>query len=168
MPSFCCFERNTRRCNALACELACYFHLRSKHFYAKTFNGFLAATTACVVLLPLLLTGTTSFEAASGVCYERTFQQQKATFIIDDVDSPQYRPDWSMDDTASWALFPAHLFNSIATIVSLSCFWVWFFFSPHSSNGQAEALDRTCESQVACNCLDFANSLPTSNQPISL
>jgi hypothetical protein len=38
-----------------------------------------------------------------------------------------------MDDDATRRLFPVHLFNSIATVMSLFGFWVWLFFSPYNS-----------------------------------
>jgi hypothetical protein len=66
-----------------------------------------------------------------------------------DVDSKYYDPEWDMDDAADWHLFPVHLFNSIATVMSLFGFWVWLFFSPHNSD-VARALDRTCTKKEHC------------------
>jgi hypothetical protein len=56
-------------------------------------------------------------------------------------------PDWSiiMKSDASFVLFPEHMYNSIATCVSLFGFLVWLYYSPHMEE-EAEILDRTRES----------------------
>jgi hypothetical protein len=75
------------------------------------------------------------------VCHDWTFARMNVTHF--DVESEQYDPEWDMEDDATWQLFPAHLFNSISTVVSLFGFMVWLFFSPHMSD-VARDLDRTC------------------------
>jgi hypothetical protein len=128
-------------CDVLpALEIACHVAVRSEKFHAKTFYTSLAAGTLCVVLLPLFVTNTASYGAAREVCYNRAFFRLYA--IHGDVDSPDYYPDWAMDDNAVWHLFPQHLFNSLSTVVSLFGFGVWLFFSPHQSD-MAKDLDRT-------------------------
>ena len=97
--------------------------------------------TLSVILLPLFVTNTASYDAAGKVCYDRTFLRLNVVHF--DVDSPKYDPDWDMDDAADRALFPVHLFNSMSTAMSLFGFWVWMFFSPHNSD-VARELDRTC------------------------
>jgi hypothetical protein len=75
------------------------------------------------------------------VCYGRAFAYRNVTRF--DVDSQHHDPEWDMDDSVNWHLFPVHLFNSISTAMSLFGFWVWLFFSPHNSD-VARQLDRTC------------------------
>jgi hypothetical protein len=126
-----------------ATELACYRILRSPAFHAKTFFTSLVAATLFVVLLPLFVTGTSSFGAASEACFGRFSLLRIAWY--GDPGSSYYIPGWDVDtdDNASMRLFPVHLFNSIATVVSLFGFWVWLFFGPHKSDA-AQDLDRTC------------------------
>ena len=128
-------------CNPSAFELACCLVVRSEKFYAKTFFTCQSVATLLVILLPLFVTNTASYGAASKECYDRTFAWRNVTKF--DVDSQDYDPEWDVDDVAQWRLFPVHLFNSIATVMSLFGFWVWLFFSPHNSD-VARALDRTC------------------------
>jgi hypothetical protein len=116
----------------LAIELVCYHTLRSKTFHTKTFAVFLATISCCIIMLPLFVTGTTSYGAAETACYDRAFLRHTATNIYQ---------GWSMDDNANWRLFPSHLFNCVATVVSLFAFGVWLFFSPHISD-QGQNLDR--------------------------
>ena len=123
-----------------ALERACHVAVRSENFHTKTFYASLVATNLCVVLLPLFVTNTASYGAAEQVCYDRLFSMESAKFL--DVDSPDYKPDWTFDDWATNHLFPQHLFNSLSTVVSLFGFGVWLFFSPHQSD-VAKDLDRT-------------------------
>jgi hypothetical protein len=116
---------------AAAAELACLLTARSEAFHPTAFITGIIAITLCVFLLPLLVTGTWSYGAASTVCYNRTIAYRNATRF--DVESQYYDPDWEMDDNAPWHLFPVHLFNSTATAVSLFGLCVWLFFSPHLS-----------------------------------
>jgi hypothetical protein len=129
-------------CNPSAFELACCVIVRSDTFYPKTFFTCQSVATLLVILVPLFVTNTASYGAASKVCYDRAFALRNETYF--DVESLKYDPEWDMDDNSTWALFPAHLFNSIATVMSLFGFWVWLFFSPHNSE-VARALDRTCK-----------------------
>jgi hypothetical protein len=124
-----------------AFELACCLKMRSDTFYAKTFFACQSAVTLSVVLLPLFVTNTASYGAAGEVCHDRTFAWKNATRF--DVDHPRHDPEWDMGGFAEERLFPVHLFNSIATVISLFGFWVWLFFSPHNSD-VARDLDRTC------------------------
>ena len=128
-------------CILSAFELACCLVVRSETFYAKTFFTCQSVATLLVILHPLFVTNTASYGAASKVCYDRTFVLRNVTNF--DVDSQLHDPEWDMDDDAEWQLFPVHLFNSIATVMSLFGFWAWLFFSPHNSE-VARALDRTC------------------------
>ena len=128
-------------CNPSALELAIYLTVRSETFYPKTFFSCQSVATLLVILLPLFVTNTASYSAASTACYDRTFAWSNVTYF--DVDSQWYDPEWDMDDNSSWNLFPVHLFNSISTVMSLFGFWVWLFFSPYNSD-VARALDRTC------------------------
>ena len=138
-------------CNAFpAFELACHVAIRKETFHAKTFYASLTAATLCVVLLPLFVTGTASYGAAGKVYYDRSFSRNVAFYL--DEDSPDYKPDWEMDDQAVNHLFPQHLFNSLSTVVSLFGFGVWLFFSPHQSD-VAKDLDRTRE---CTDCICFS------------
>jgi hypothetical protein len=131
--------------NPTAAELACYLTLRSPKFYRKTFFAALVEATLFAVLLPLLVTGTSSYGAASKFCYDRFSPLRTAWY--GDPDSDFYDPEWDLnaDDVAIYHLFPMHLFNSISTVVSLFSFWVWPFFSPHKkSSNVAQNLDRSC------------------------
>ena len=114
---------------AAAAELACFLTTRSETFHLQTFFAGLAAITLCVFLLPLLVTGTRSFGAASEECLDRTFARLNVTRW--DVDSQYYDPEWDMGDAADWQLFPLHAFNSTSMLVSLFGLWVWLLFSPH-------------------------------------
>ena len=98
--------------------------------------------TLSVVLLPLLVTLTTSYGAAREECHDYTIMWVNVTMF--DVDSEFYNPEWDMEGDALLDLFPTHLFNSISTVVSLFGVWVWLFFSPHMSN-LARDLDRACK-----------------------
>ena len=68
-----------------------------------------------------------------------------------DVESQLYDPEWDMEETARLVLLPSHFFNSISVVVSLFGFWVWLFFSPHTSD-VARDLDRTCTKTVLYSC----------------
>jgi hypothetical protein len=135
-------------------ELACYVTLRGPHFYAKTFFTSLVAATLFVDLLPLFMTGTPSYGAASKVCFERFSPLRIAWYA--DPESSYYEPEWDVDadDNAAMNLFPSHQFNSISTAISLFGFWVWLFFSPHKSE-QAKHLDRTCTTSACALFRDF-------------
>jgi len=128
-------------CGALpALEISCHVAVRSETFHAKTFYASLAAGTLCVVLIPLFMTNTASYGAATKVCYERTFSRASAKYL--DEDSQHYNSDWDMNSVAIYHLFPQHLFNSFSTVLSLLGFGVWLFFSTHQSD-VAKDLDRT-------------------------
>jgi hypothetical protein len=146
------------QCSILALELACYLALRSETFYVQTFTTFLCGVTLCVVMSPLFLTGTTSYGAATEMCYDYTYARVNATqSILANIDSPEYNPEWSMDDIATRHLFPQHLFNSISTVISLFGFCTWLIARHHihvNNSEQAQNLDRTCE----CDFLIFALS----------
>jgi hypothetical protein len=132
-----------------ALELACHVAVRSEAFHAKAFYASLAATSLCVVLLPLFVTNTLSYGAAVKVCYERTSSRLSSMFL--DEDSPRFNPDWDMDSDYTQSgclLFPQHLCNSLSTAVSLFGFGVWLFFSPHQSD-LAKDLDRK---RMCINC----------------
>jgi hypothetical protein len=128
-----------------AIELGCFLAVRNETFRTKTFYACLAAITLFFALLPLALTGTASFGAAREECYVKTVVRLKGLYL--DVD-----PNWSekdnFDDAVENHLFPAHSFNSMSTVVSLSGFGVWLFSSPHNrkhtSVNMAQDLDRTC------------------------
>ena len=140
--------------NPTTAELACYVTLRGPHFYAKTFFTSLVAATLCVDLLPLFVTGTSSYGAASKVCHDRFSPLRIAWY--GDPESPYHVPDWDVDteDSAAFHLFPQHFFNSISTAISLFGFWVWLFFGPHKSE-QAKHLDRTCTTSACALFRDF-------------
>ena len=123
---------------AAAAELACLLTTRSEAFHPKAFITGIIAITLCVFLLPLFVTGTWSYGAASTECYDRAFARLNATYF--DVEAQHYDPDWEMDDSASFHLFPVHLFNSTSMAVSLFGLCVWLFFSPHLS---VQDMDRT-------------------------
>ena len=112
-----------------AFELACYLATRSHTFHKKSFFACLSVTSLCVVLVPLFVTNTLSYGAATRVCHDWTVTRKNVTRF--DVDSQYYDPEWDMDDAADWHLLPVHLFNSISTAVSLFGFGIWLFFSPH-------------------------------------
>ena len=131
-------------CSPVALELSCYLAVRSPAFHAKSLFGALVATALGIILvLPLAITWTMSYGAASTTCYDRFAVLRMAWY--GNVDSDLYEPDWDVDDAGSavYHLFPMHLFNSISTVVSLFGFWVWLFFSPHTSD-VAQDMDRTC------------------------
>jgi hypothetical protein len=135
-------------CNVSALELTCCLIVRSERFYAKTFFSCQSVATLCVVLLPLFVTKTASYGAASKACYDWSFSWRNETHF--DVGSQKnYDPEWDMDDSANWHLFPMHLFNSISTVMSLFGFGVWLFFSTHNSD-VARDLDRTCRKKNDC------------------
>jgi hypothetical protein len=123
-----------------ALELACHLIVRRRTFHARAFFAFLAATTVCIVLLPLFVTDTASYGAAQEVCFDRSFEKWNVIHL--DVNHPRYRPDWDMDEDATYHLLPQYIFHSVSTIVSLFGFGVWLFFSPHQSD-VAKDLDRT-------------------------
>ena len=127
----------------VSAELACYATLRDPHFHAKIFFASLVAATLCVFLLPLVVTGTSSYGAASEVCRDRFSLVRIAMY--EDANSPYYDQEWDVDTTyyATEHLLPVHLFHSISTAVSLFGFWVWLFFSPHKME-MSQNLDRTC------------------------
>jgi hypothetical protein len=106
---------------------------------------FLVALTVLVVMLPLAVTGQLSFGDAEGVCYE--WVNISWRLYLNDLQDPLQYPDWSiiMKSGASFVLFPQHMYNSIATCMSLFGFLVWLYYSPHMEEA-AENLDRTRES----------------------
>ena len=131
--------------NPAAAELAWHVTFRGPTFYTKTFFTFLVAATICVDLLPLFMTGTSSYGAANKVCYDRFSLLRTAWYA--DPESQYYDSEWDVDakESATRYLFPVHLFNSISIGVSLFGFWVWLFFSPHKKSDAAQNLDRTCK-----------------------
>jgi hypothetical protein len=147
--------------NPTVAELACYVTLCGPTFYSKTFFTSLVAATLWVGLLPLFVTGTSSYGAASKVCNER-FTLLRITWY-GDPESDFYIPDWDVDAdesavNAAYNLFPIHLFNVISTMVSLFGFWVWLFFSPHKKSDEGQNLDRTCTTS-ACTISVLYSSL---------
>ena len=106
----------------------------------------LFGVTVLVLVMPLVVTGRVSFGEAESVCYGWTYERMNLRYNATgmDVEDPLYDPDWSMEDWADWTLFPQHVYNSVATCVSLVGFWVWLCFSAHK-NEEAEHLDRTCK-----------------------
>ena len=132
-------------CNPSAFELACCLVARSETFYAKTFFTCQSVATLLVIVLPLFVTNTASYGAASKVCYDRNFAWRNVTHF--DVESLKYDPEWDMGDLANYHLFPVHLFNSIATVMSLFGFWVWLFFSPHNSENTDEKIGDKLEAE---------------------
>ena len=134
-------------CSASAFELACYLAVRSDSFYPKTSFAIIAASTLSAMLLPLFLTATSSFGAASEICYDRIFDLKNQTFTAD-VDSQYYDLDWTMGDVAHWHLLPFHVYNSVSVATSLVGLWVWLFSSPHRASERAQNLDRTCTTAV--------------------
>ena len=137
-------------CSASATELALYLIVREETFFKKTFFTCQCVATLCVVFLPMFVTNTPSYGAASKVCHDWALMRLNVTRF--DVDHQHYDPEWNMDDNAPWYLFPAHLFNSVSTVVSLFGFWVWLFFSPHMAN-VARDLDRT---RTKPNCISLS------------
>ena len=136
-------------------ELACFRTVRKDTFHGKTFFACLAASTFCVVLLPLFVTGTTSFGAAREECYDRTVERLHSSFF--DIGSQVVHDptqDHNFDNVNTRHLFPVHLFNSIATVVSLFGFCVWLFFSPHTSD-RTQNLDRTCKTMISMHFTDL-------------
>jgi hypothetical protein len=125
-------------------EKSWYKNMRREHAHrwlAKdigTYHKRLAALLTLVVVgsicLPLLVTAKSSFGKAKDVCYER--QLAKLSDFYEGE-------EWEFDDYANRHLFPLHLFNSIATIVSLLSFLAWLFHSPHANEG-SEEMDRQC------------------------
>ena len=153
-------------CSASATELAVYLIVRGEAFYRKTFFTCQCVATLLGVLLPLFITNTPSHGAARKSCHDWTFMLNNATHW--DVDSPDYNPEWEMEDSATFHLFPQHLYNSISTVVSLFGFWVWIFFSPHMADVARDLslrqqnirdLDRTCTK------LDCISALPKTRSP---
>jgi hypothetical protein len=133
--------------------------MRSETFFTKTFFACQSVATLCVILLPLFVTNTTSYGAARADCYDMSFALRNVTMF--DVDAPKYDPEWDMDDAADWRLFPVHLFNSIATVMSLFGFWVWLFLSPQNSD-VARDLDRTCTKNPFAFCfLEKCHHMPS-------
>ena len=109
---------------AAAAELACFLTTRSETFHLQTFFAGLAAITLCVFLLPLLVTGTWAFGAASEECFDRTFARKNVTRW--DVDSQYYDP------SGTWTMMrPGTSFPSTPSIprpwrcLSLACGYVY-------------------------------------------
>jgi hypothetical protein len=100
----------------------------------------LVGLTVLDVLMPLVVTGTLSYGEAERVCYNRTYQR------VSLMNHAMGNRNWSLKDWADQSLFPIHMYNSIATCVSLVCFLVWFFCSPHMEEAKTAKLDRTRES----------------------
>jgi hypothetical protein len=120
---------------SLRLEKRCRSRARDKRAHPKTSVAVLALVTIGLSFLPLLVTGATSFGEAEDICHQRQYTKLKNTFGEE---------EWKFDDLANRHLFPRHLNNCIASAMSLLGFAVWIFFSPHTENESAEALDRTC------------------------
>ena len=114
-----------------------YTALRSGRFYTKTFTTGLIVLCSAVVITPLVITMKFTFEDADRICEERTRRLWK------DWESPD-GIDWDLEDWENqYQLLPVHVFNCISLAVSLVCFLVWLFFSPHNTELGKE-LDRKC------------------------
>jgi hypothetical protein len=117
---------------------------RSEHAHPKLLATFLAFAVLGLVCLPLFVTGETSFQDAQDACSERYFVQL-AKFYFEGE-------EWGVDDVqhlvdayAQNRLFPFHLLNSLATVVSLAGICTWLFDRPQNSDAAAVKLDQTRE-----------------------
>ena len=78
------------------------FHawIRGQNSHPQKVSTFLTLVVVCVITLPLLATGETSFQDAKGVCYDRNMAKL-ADFYEDE--------EWAFPDHATRVLFPMPL-----------------------------------------------------------
>ena len=128
-------------------EDTCYSAFRSDRFYGKTFAYGMAFMYLFALVLPLMMTRKWAFGEAGNICWERTIEMNSKRPDIDwDANLEDGR---SVEDhIGGWEnffhLLPLHIFNSISLAVSLTCFLVWLFLSPHNSELGRE-LDKKCK-----------------------
>ena len=95
----------------------------------------LALVVALVIVLPLLATGTMSFEEAKAVC-----QKRRLAVFVESGEKGEF------DDNADrYLLYLQHFMNCLATVTSLCGYSIWLFASPHTISLEAQGLDRTRE-----------------------
>ena len=128
-------------------EDMCYSAFRSDRLYARTFAFASIGLYLFALLLPLMMTTKSTFGEASDICWDRMIAMNEKRGDI----------DWDVilaadgrsveDEVGTWEnwfhLLPVHVFNSISLAVSLACFLIWLFLSPHNSELGKE-LDKKC------------------------
>jgi len=127
-------------------EDTCYFAFRSDRFYGRTFAYIMVFMYLFALVLPLVMTRKWAFGEAGDICWERTIEMnsKRSDFDWDAT----LKDDWSVEDeVGTWEnyfhLLPLHIFNSISLAVSLTCFLIWLFLSPHNSES-GRKLDKKC------------------------
>jgi len=123
-------------------ELKLFTAVRSVHFYTRMFVTVLLVLCSLLMSIPLIVTMQLTFEDADRICEERTRKLWK------DYEYPDGE-EWDLEDWENiHQLMPIHVFNCINLAVSLACFLVWLFMSPHDTE-LGRDLDRKCTSNVA-------------------
>ena len=99
-----------------------------------------------VFVLPLVVTGTTSFEEAGTICEERAIK------LFQEHPDYDFRAYWTGDvenggdiENVAWTLLPVHFFNSASAAISVASGVVYISDRNHQSMNAATAdLLRTC------------------------
>ena len=119
----------TRRVGELALwfETRWYESVRGEKSHRRTQLLCLGLLVALLVVLPLLVSSTTSLREAKGICRER--------FVRADAQD--------VEDADGHILYTQHGMNCMATLVSFCGYWMWLVASPHTLTTEAARLDRT-------------------------
>jgi len=138
----------------LCVEIVAFRTVRGEGFWWKLCTSLLLSTSGCVALLPMFITQTWTFKEAEAICMQWTVEKLQTMDI------------GIIEDNANRHLFPAHPNNVTALFISVICFLVWYFLSPHNvkhNSAVAENLDRTFGSffavEVVANLIVSATSL---------
>jgi hypothetical protein len=121
------------RCMALlSCltvvEQKAYSRLRRLQWLGRAVHVvFSLSLFVLAIVSPLIISGNGSFQEVGGTCLAMANQ-----LVDENPDYATVKGTTTVEDKAHWQVFPAHIFNVIATGVSLVHYLLWFFFSPHA------------------------------------
>ena len=120
---------STRRVGELALwfETRWYERVRGEKSHRRTQLVCLGLLMALLIVLPLLVSGTTSLREAKGICRERLV---KADVL-------------NLKKADSHILYLQHGMNCMAMLISFCGYWTWLVASPHTLTTEAARLDRT-------------------------
>ena len=130
--------------SSLPLRLERWWHDNTRHKDAHPKVTLLCLAVGFVVLLclPLAVVWSASFEEAEVICKATLFAG-----VNDEIAAGNLTPEegQNMEGNATYDLQPQHYFNSLSAAVSVFCYSIWLFFSPHVASTRGYVLDRLRE-----------------------